>query len=229
MADQTIPVITVDGPGGTGKGTVSQLLAKQLDWHLLDSGSLYRILAHAAQQHAILLNDEVMLGTLAQRLDIKFVIDNTEKIAKIIVDGIDVTQAIRTEQCGNIASKISVFPAVRLALLDRQRAFRQLPGLVADGRDMGTVVFPDAQLKIFLEASAQERAKRRYLQLQQQGVHVSVNDVFADIVERDMRDKNRIASPLKPAADAILIDTTHLSIDSVVQRIMAEVNRLKLI
>ena len=213
------PVITLDGPGGTGKGTISQLLAKELRWHYLDSGAIYRVLALAAEQHHIDLTDELSLAQLALVLDVKF--GTNEK--NVLLENHDVSQLIRTESCGSNASKISVYPKVRKALLERQRAFRQFPGLVTDGRDMGTVVFPDAGLKIFLIASAEQRAKRRYLQLKEKGISVSLGALYQELRERDQRDIQRDVSPLIPAVDAIHIDTTLLSITEVMQIVREKV------
>lgn len=210
-----IPVITIDGPSGSGKGTVGELLAKKLEWHFLDSGALYRALALTALKQRINLTDASSLKELAVNLDIEFILD-----CKIILKGQDVSREIRTEKCGLAASKVAVLPEIRKVLLKRQRDFRQKPGLVADGRDMGAVVFPDAQLKIFLTASQKERAERRYRQLQEQGINVSLHDVFQDLLNRDRRDELRNVAPLKPASDAKIIDTTKLSIDKVLRKIL---------
>lgn len=206
------PVITIDGPSGTGKGTLAQLIAQKLQWHFLDSGSLYRVLAYAALQLNVDLTDEQCLQQLALTLDVRF---DSDFHPRIILNTQDVTDAIRSEKCGNIASQIAALPKVRLALLERQRAFRQWPGLVTDGRDMGTVVFPDAQIKFFLFAEREERAKRRYKQLKQKGIHASLNTILHDLEQRDQRDTDRLIAPMKSAADAILIDTTHLSVEQV--------------
>lgn len=218
-----IPVITLDGPSGSGKGTIGQLLAKQLQWHFLDSGAVYRVLGLAAQQQNIPLNDVAALVSLAQQLDLKFLESEPGLPPRIQLANQDVTDAIRTEACGNITSKISAFPEVRQALLERQRAFRQLPGLIADGRDMGTIVFPDAQLKIFLMASLEERVQRRYLQLKKKGIDVSLPALYDELAERDRRDQERLVAPLKPADDAILFDTTGSSIETVMQQIMDKI------
>lgn len=223
ISQPKIPVITIDGPSGSGKGTIGQLLAKKLGWHFLDSGAVYRVLALAAEQQNISLNEAEVLADLALRLNLKFVESEIGQPPCVNLFGQDVTEAIRTESCGRTASKISVFPQVRTALLERQRLFRQLPGLVADGRDMGTVVFPDANRKIFLVASALERAQRRYLQLKGQGINVSLDSLHNELIERDKRDQERAIAPLKPAADAVTIDTTGMSIEAVMQKIMDEI------
>ena|SRR5688572_11844329 len=215
-----IPVITIDGPSGTGKGTTSQLLAKRLGWHFLDSGALYRVLAFAAKLHAVSLDDEAALERLATHLDTQFLAAEIGDSSQVILEGADVSAAIRTETCGNAASKIAALPKVRAALLERQRAFRKLPGLVTDGRDMGSVVFPDASLKLFLAASPEERAKRRYNQLKKQGINGSLDQIFNELIERDLRDKERATAPLKPAHDAVLIDTTFLSVEQVLEKVM---------
>jgi len=223
---QKEPIITIDGASGTGKGTVSQILAKRLGWKFLDSGSLYRVLALAAEKHGIAFDNETALEPLAQHLDVQFIAkENTSSL--IMLEGEDVTDTIRTEKMGNAASQVGALPTVRTALLDRQRAFRGLPGLVADGRDMGTVVFPDAELKIYLVASPEERALRRYNQLKASGINVTLADLIKELRERDKRDQERIIAPLKPAEDAIRIDTDRLSIDQVVERIMSEMRAKK--
>lgn len=209
-----IPVITVDGPSGSGKGTLSQQIAKKLGWHLLDSGAMYRILAFGAKQYKLELDDVNSLQGLANKLDVVFK-ENEGNSPLVIFEGHDVTQEVRTEECGSRASKIAQIPEVRKALLERQRSFRIPPGLVADGRDMGTVVFPDAPLKLFLEASPETRAKRRWSELQQRGIDVSLDNLFSEIESRDIRDKQRKASPLVAAKDAVIIDTTDLSIPEV--------------
>ena len=211
------PVITVDGPSGSGKGTLCALLAKQLGWNLLDSGALYRLLAFAAGNHGIDLTNEEALKQLAAHLDVQFI----DK--RIVLEGEEVTDAIRNEQVGAGASMVASLPAVREALLQRQRAFQEEPGLVADGRDMGTVVFPDAPLKVFLTASAEERARRRYLQLKAKGDDVNLASLLDEIRARDERDTQRAVAPLKPAADAILLDSTELSIEQVLEQILREV------
>ena len=217
------PVITIDGPSGSGKGTVAGKLAKSLGWNLLDSGALYRLLAFAASNHGVALDNEALLEKLAAHLDVQFDGATDGKHARIILEGDDVTHAIRSETVAAGASRIAALPAVREALLQRQRAFQELPGLVADGRDMGTVVFPDAPLKIFLTASAEERARRRYLQLKAKGDDVSLSGLLDEIRARDERDTQRAIAPLKPAADAIQLDSTELSIEQVLERIMSEI------
>lgn len=214
------PVVTLDGPGGAGKGTISYLLAQKLGWHLLDSGAMYRVLALAALQHGISLGDEESLGGLAQVLDVEFRPATDSPVCEVILEGQNVSHDIRTEEAGNNASIVAALPAVRAGLLARQKAFRETPGLIADGRDMGTVVFPDAPVKIFLTASAEERATRRYKQLKEKGFDVSLRDLCNEIKERDDRDANRAVSPLKPADDAILLDSTELAIEAVFEQVL---------
>lgn len=214
----TAPVITVDGPGGTGKGTICCYLARWLGWHLLDSGALYRVLAVAMQEEAISPDAVDRLQALARDLDAEFRLLGEEDEV-ILLNGREIGALVRTETTGNVASRIAAVPEVRQALLERQRAFRQMPGLVADGRDMGTVVFPDAELKIFLTASADERARRRHKQLNEKGFDVNLAQLAVDITERDARDSQRNVSPLRPADDAAVIDTTNLTIADVKQQI----------
>ncbi|MBT0718772.1 (d)CMP kinase [Rosenbergiella epipactidis] len=209
----SIPVITIDGPSGAGKGTLSKALAEQLSWNLLDSGAIYRVLALAALHHQVDITQEDALVPLAAHLDVKFVVEQHR--SQVILEGEEVTAAIRTQEVSNTASKVAAFPRVREALLRRQRNFRELPGLIADGRDMGTVVFPDAPVKIFLDASAEERAERRRQQLQQAGVDVNFERLLAETVERDDRDRNRAVAPLVPASDALVIDSTGIDIEKV--------------
>lgn len=214
-----IPIITVDGPSGTGKGTICSYLAEWLHWHFLDSGALYRVLALAAEKQGIDKDDDVALEQLAENLNVEFKVAEAGSLVNVLLDGAYVTEEIRTETCGNAASIIAPIATVRKALLARQRAFHQTPGLIADGRDMGTVVFPDATLKIYLTASAEERAKRRYKQLKEKGISANLRGLSADIAERDERDSTRSISPLKPAEDAIVIDTSKLDINTVVANI----------
>ena len=213
-----IPVIAVDGPSGTGKGTLSTYLANWLQWHFLDSGALYRVLALAAQRHSVSLDDKNQLVKLANQLEVSFP-RTPENSDSVILEGEDVSQEIRTESCGNAASRLAALPEVRQALLARQQAFRKQPGLVADGRDMGTVVFPDARLKIYLTASAEERARRRYKQLKEKGFDVNLAQLSVEITERDARDSQRTVSPLRPADDATIIDTTNHSIEDVIHQV----------
>ncbi len=216
------PVITIDGASGTGKGVVGQLVAQKLGWNLLDSGALYRVLALAAQKHGVSLENEPALQVLAEHLDVQFKASQVGGMPDVLLEGLEVTDDIRTEKMGNAASKVGALPSVRTALLSRQRAFLESPGLVTDGRDMGTVVFPDADLKIFLVASADERARRRFSQLKEKGIDVNLSDLIKELGERDKRDQERAVAPLKAAIDAIRIDTDHLEIQQVVERIMEE-------
>ena len=221
VSDNAIPVVTVDGPGGSGKGTITQMLARRLGWHLLDSGALYRLTALAAIRQGVNLDDEAGLVNVAAGLNVTFEPTPEGEPVRVLLDGQDVTRDIRTEQTGDGASRVAVIQAVRDALLQRQRDFRQAPGLVADGRDMGTVVFPDAPVKVFLTASAEERAQRRYLQLKEAGADVNIDHLLDEIRARDERDMNRSAAPLKPAEDAQVIDSTGLSIEEVLSKVMA--------
>jgi len=210
-----IPVIAIDGPSASGKGTVAALAAQALGFHYLDSGAIYRVTAYAAQVAGISLEDESALSALAQDLDLRF--DGVE----VYLQGQPVGNAIRTEEAGRAASRIAALPALRQALLARQRAFRQAPGLVTDGRDMGSTVFPDATVKIFLTATAEERAQRRYKQLIEKGFAANLADLLQDLQERDARDAARSAAPLQQMADANLLDTTHLTIDQAVEQVLA--------
>ena len=214
-----VPVIAVDGPGGSGKGTITTRLADYLGWHFLDSGALYRLTALAVIKKQLSLDDEAALGEVAANLDIRFETDGD--IVRALLDEQDVSDRIRSEDIGAVASRIAAIPAVRVALAGRQRRFRQLPGLVADGRDMGTVIFPDARLKIFLTASAGCRAERRYKQLKDKGESVNLTRLFSEIKARDLRDQSRSIAPLRPAEDAVIIDSTNLSIDEVFDKVVS--------
>ncbi|WP_135384833.1 (d)CMP kinase [Vibrio tasmaniensis] len=210
------PVITVDGPSGAGKGTLCMLLADKLGFHLLDSGAIYRVLALAAIHHGVDTESEDALVPLATHLDVQFIAEG--ELVKVILEGEDVSGELRKEETGMAASKVAALPRVREALLRRQRAFSAAPGLVADGRDMGTVVFVEAEAKIFLDASAEERASRRLKQLQQKGLDVKFDDLLSEIQERDDRDRNRPVAPLRPAEDALVLDSTSMNIEQVVKK-----------
>lgn len=228
MTAASVPVVTVDGPSGSGKGTICKRLAAKLGWHLLDSGALYRLVALAASRHHLEHSDEDALSVLAAHLDVQFNADNAGEGVQVILEGEDVTRAIRMEEVGRLASQVAAFPRVRDALTSRQRLFANAPGLIADGRDMGTVIFPYAPLKIYLTASAEERAKRRLLQLQNQGVGASFGKILQDIQARDAQDMQRPVAPLKPADDAIIIDSSQLSIEQVLDEIDVHLQRLAL-
>lgn len=216
MNDNNIPVIAIDGPSASGKGTVAQRVAAKLGFHYLDSGALYRLVALVAMRSGVDLGDEKRLSEVATGLDVVF------KGVEIRLGSEDVADAIRSEACGNVASRIAAYPAVRAALLARQRAFRQLPGLVTDGRDMGSVVFPEAALKIFLTASAEARAERRYKQLMEKGIDANIATLLQDIQERDARDSNRSVAPLQLGADTNLLDTTSLNIAQAVDSVLQQ-------
>lgn len=215
----TIPVVTLDGPGGSGKGTISQLLAARLGWHYLDSGALYRVLGLAAQDAGICLTDASSLARLVGEIHLDFE-PQVDGSVRVILNGQDVSLSLRTEECGRWASEVAVWPQVRAALLQKQHDFRQNPGLVADGRDMGTTVFPSAQLKIFLTASPEVRAERRYKQLKEKGLDASLPLLLGEIRARDARDAGRAASPLRPADDAEILDTSTMGINEVVEFIL---------
>ena len=210
-------VITIDGPSGTGKGTIARAISNWLGWHFLDSGALYRVLGLVVRRDRLDISDEDQIASVASNLDVSFV--GVEEDTKVYHDGLDCTLAIRTEECGIVASRIAVFPAVRKALLSKQHAFRLSPGLVADGRDMGTVVFPDADLQIFMTASVEERARRRHNQLKEKEICASLADLSRDIKERDERDVTREQSPLKPSQAAVILDTTAMSIEEVADKV----------
>ncbi len=213
-----VSIITIDGPSGAGKGTIARIISENLKWNLLDSGAIYRILALVALQKNVELTNKIELSKLALSLDVIFTADEKNEQV-VLLEGIDVSKEIRTEVCGNAASKIAAIDVVRDALLQRQRDFAQSPGLVADGRDMGTVVFPEAEIKVYLTASAKERAKRRYKQLKQNEFDVNLAALIKEIEERDYRDLSREVAPLKPAEDAIVIDSSDLTIEQVVIQI----------
>ena len=220
--DPTAPVLTIDGPSGSGKGTISRLVAQRLRWHYLDSGALYRAVGVAAGWADLDLSDPGALVRCAFDSRIEF---RDEEELRILINGRDATDELRTETAGAAASAIAAIPEVRTALKDRQRVFRQQPGLVADGRDMGTVIFPDAATKVFLTASAEERAERRYKQLKEKGVSVNLGDLLREILARDARDASRAVAPLRPADDAVCIDTTGMGIEAVVERVLSLVQR----
>lgn len=213
MTQLSVPVITIDGPSGVGKGTLAQYLTSKTGFHLLDSGAIYRALAFGAVKNKLALDDVPGLVALAETLPVEFV------ATSILYEGEDVTSKVRTEEVAGVASSVAVIPEVRAALMARQKAFAELPGLVADGRDMGTVVFPNADLKLYLTASAEIRAERRVNQLKNQGVSANIHQITRDIEERDQRDLNRKTAPLKPADDAIIVDTSNLNIEDVCKKV----------
>jgi len=218
--DGGAPVIAIDGPGGVGKGTLSRHLAGSLGFHLLDSGALYRLVALGAEEQSVATDDAEGLAALAEGLDVAFRLDAGDDLARPLLHGRAVGEELRSERCGDSASRIAAYPQVRAALLARQRAFRRPPGLVADGRDMGSVVFPDAGLKIFLTASVEERAQRRLKQLIAKGIGANLAPLLREISARDKRDRERSVAPMKPASDAVVIDTTALGIDEVFAQVM---------
>jgi len=213
-----IPVMTLDGPSGAGKGTVSRAIARRLGWHYLDSGAIYRSLAVAVREDSVSLEDIERIVEIARTMQLRFESDETPRV---FLAGRDITDTIQTESCGNTASKIAALGPVRQALVQKQREFRQFPGLVADGRDMGTVIFPDAQYKVFLTASAEERALRRYKQLKEKGNDVSLSSLTKEIEERDRRDRERSEAPLIIAEGAVLVDSSTLSVEQVIARCLA--------
>lgn len=218
MVEPGSRVIAIDGPSGSGKGTIARLLAEALGWHLLDSGALYRLVALAAEGRNVAPDDEPALARVAVGLDAAFAADPDRE--RIWLDGLEVTDQIRTERSGEAASRVAALPSVRKALLERQRAFAVEPGLVADGRDMGTVVFPEAVLKVFLTATPEERAKRRHKQLKEKGIDVSLRGLSREIAERDRRDANRLVAPLRPADDARVLDSSNLTPGEVLDRVL---------
>lgn len=220
MAYPAAPVLTIDGPTGSGKGTISRAVAERLGWHFLDSGALYRAVGLAASWEGLDFDDKDALARCALETDIRFQ-DRPNDDPLVFVNGAEAGADLRTEIAGAAASAIAAIPEVRAALVEKQRQFRQLPGLVADGRDMGTVIFPDALVKVFLTASAEARAERRYKQLKQKGFEVTLDTLLRDIVARDARDTGRAVAPLKPADNAVLIDTTGMSINAVVDAVLA--------
>lgn len=214
MSSELIPVITIDGPTASGKGTVAQRVAQSLGWHVLDSGALYRLTALAVMKAEQNAGDQAAVAVLARELDVVF------EGERILLCGEEVSQQIRQEQVGNLASQVAAYEPVREALLARQRAFRRVPGLVADGRDMGTVVFPDAPLKIFLDADVEERALRRYKQLKEKGFSANLSDLLEDLRARDLRDRSREHAPLEAAVDAVIVDSSHSGIDETVKIVL---------
>ncbi len=223
--NDSVPVLTIDGPSGSGKGTIARAVADRLDWHMLDSGAIYRAVGYAAGLKDLDLSDAEAVARCAAETRIEFRAPGDGGETRVIIDGQDATDAIRTETAGAAASAIAALPPVRKALMDKQLAFRQPPGLVADGRDMGTVIFPDAPFKVFLTASATERAERRYKQLKAKGLAVTLTSLLHEIELRDARDASRTVAPLRPAVDAVVIDTTGQPIPAVVAEVLAVVRK----
>ncbi len=226
-SDDAVQVIAIDGPSGSGKGTISQMLAARLGYHYLDSGALYRLLSIAASRHAVALDDSEALSALARNMDVTFSMNADGKPASVDLEGENVSDLIRNEKVGADASVIAAYPEVRQALLERQRNFARSPGLVADGRDMGTVVFPQSDCKIFLTASAEERARRRQNQLREKGEEVEYESLLSQVKERDRRDSSRASSPLVAADDATVIDCSEMTIEQVMEQITALVNKAR--
>ena len=216
-----IPVLTLDGPSGVGKGTVASIIAQTLDWHLLDSGAIYRAFAIAVRNRNIKINDIDGLLRLAEELDLRFELVPDQRSLKVYLDNIEISTELRTEKTAELASNLAMLGPLRKSLLIKQKKFKRSPGLVADGRDMGTVVFPDAPFKVFLTAEVEERAKRRLKQLQETGIAGNISHTLEEVQKRDERDVNRQYSPLRPARDALVIDTTNLSINEVITKVMA--------
>ena len=216
-----IPVVTLDGPSGVGKGTVANIIAQKLDWHLLDSGAIYRAFAIVASNNDIKIDDIDGLLKLANNFDISFKLNSNHEPLNVYLNNIEVSSELRTEKTAALASQFAKIESLRKTLLIKQRQFKKLPGLVADGRDMGTVVFPEAPFKVFLTAEVEERAKRRLKQLQETGIAGNISHTLAEVKKRDERDVNRQHSPLKPAKDALVIDTTNLTINEVITKVMA--------
>jgi len=216
-----IPVLTLDGPSGVGKGTVASIIAQKLDWHLLDSGAIYRAFAIVARDNDIKIDDIDGLLKLANNFDISFKLNSNHEPLNVYLNNVEVSSELRTEKTAALASQFAKIKSLRKTLLVKQRQFKKLPGLVADGRDMGTVVFPDAPFKVFLTAEVEERAKRRLKQLQESGIAGNISHTLAEVQKRDERDANRQHSPLRPAKDALVIDTTNLTINEVITRVMA--------
>jgi len=215
-----VPVLTIDGPSGVGKGTVARVVAQQQGWHLLDSGAIYRAFALAVDARDVSIDNESALEEIAKNLDLEFRTEPDNELVSVYLDGVEVSSTLRTEQTGEMASRIASIGVVRAALLKRQQDFAKAPGLVADGRDMGSVVFADASYKVYLTASSEERATRRLKQLRDQGHEGIISQILAEVEARDARDSSRKHSPLKPAKDALVIDTTNLSIDQVTNQVL---------